>query len=502
MQETKKQLSRQVWEGLRVHKEYRLMKKALFAILLCMLLCCSCTTDTPDIADADTTVPDTVMTDDTADATDDTYPFPAEADYAGASYTVLACDENVPYTYFELPVEETGDAMNDAIYRRNRATEEYLNITLQLQTGALTEVTQGVVNAVAAGDDTYQLANIHIVEGGATLVSSGALLDLNTIDTLDLAAPWWNTSFASSLTIHRAGEARLYLASGDMIVPNARVIVMNKALFEAVHRDVAIYTEVREGKWTLDRLGTLTAGVLQDTDGNGTMDADDQYAFGDLDNAGVGTSFLHGSGMLLLEMGADGSFSYVFDNDRLLTMMEKLYTSLYQPYTAAKTATISTAEFGEGHVLFGSQVLLKLQVLREYDTDFGILPFPKFDEEQAQYYSSVWNGLLCVPITVSDPSFCGHVMEVLNATSCDTLSPAYYDTLLSSKFSRDPDSTAMLDLIFDGVVYDIGFCFDNWIGLYSLPAQMMLNGNLNLSSYAAANRNVYEAHYTDILGGN
>lgn len=476
------------------------MKKNLFTLLLCMLLCCSCTTetDTPDIAASDTTVPDTVET----DATDDTYPFPAEADYAGADYTVLACDENVPYTYFELPEEETGDVMNDAIYTRNRTTEEYLNITLQLHTGSLTEVTQGVVNAVAAGDDTYQLANIHIVEGGATLVSSGALLNLYTMDTLDLDAPWWNASFASTLTIRNGGEKRLYLASGDMIVPNARVIVMNKALFEAVHGDVSIYTEVREGKWTLDRLGTLTAEVLQDTDGNGTMDAKDQYAFGDLDNAGVGTSFLHGSEMLLLEMEPDGSFSYVFDNDRLLTMLEKLYTSLYQPYTAAKTANISTAEFGEGHVLFGSQVLLKLQVLREYDTDFGILPFPKFDETQTQYYSSVWNGLLCVPITVSDPSFCGHVMEVLNATSGDTLSPAYYDTLLSSKFSRDPDSTAMLDLIFDGVVYDIGFCFDNWIGLYSFPAQMMLKGDLNLSSYAAANRNVYAAHYADILGGN
>ena len=61
-------------------------------------------------------------------------------------------------------------------------------------------------------------------------------------------------------------------------------------------------------------------------------------------------------------------------------------------------------------------------------------------------------GLIGVPVSVSDPAFCGNVMEVLNAASADTISPAYYDTLLTSKFSRDEDSGAMLDLIFDGVI--------------------------------------------------
>lgn len=472
------------------------MKKCALPILFCAMLLCACGTNEP-VSDTstDTSVPDSESIMETTSET----PFPEAADYAGADYTVLACDENVPYTYFELPGEETGDAMNDAIYDRNRTTEEYLNITLHIHTGAYREVTQNLVNSVAAGDDSYQLANIHIVEGGATLVTGGDLLDLSTMEGLDLSAPWWNDSFVDSLTIHTSNGDKLYLASGDMIVPNARVIVVNKEMFQNIHGDVNLYTEVKDGNWTLDRLCTLSEGVMQDTNGDGVMDAEDRYAFGDLDNAGVGTSFLHGSGMYLLEMEQDGSLSYIFDNDKLLSMMETLYRSLYQPYTAQKTVNISTAEFGEGHVLFGSQVLLKLQVLRDYDTNFGILPFPKYDEEQSQYYSSVWNGLLCVPITVSDPAFCGHVMEVLNTSSGDTLSPAYYNTLLDSKFSRDPDSTAMLDLIFDGVIYDIGFCFDNWIGLYSFPAQMMLNGELNLASYAAKNRNVFATHYEEIL---
>ncbi len=473
------------------------MKKHILPLLLCLLLLTSC--GTGETAETGSPEAETENTQTTPAETEAETPFPDSADYGGKTYTVIACDENVPYTYFELPEEETGDAMHDAVYSRNRQTEEHLNIKLAIETGNLQDVTNGVINSVAAGDDAYQLANIHIVEGGANLVTGGNLLNLLTMDTLEFDNPWWNTSFTDSLTIRSGGENKLYLASGDMIVPNARVIVMNKEMFTSLHPDVAIYDEILDGKWTLDRMGELTKDVLFDTDGNGTMDASDRYPFGDLDNAGVGTSFLHGSGLSLLRVQEGGSLSFIYDDEKLLSMMEKLYESLYREYTASKTVNISTAEFGEGHVLFGSQVLLKLQVLRDYDTDFGILPFPKYDEAQKQYYSSVWNGLICVPVTVSDADFCGHVMEVLNAASVETISPAYYDTLLTSKFSRDEESSAMLDLIFDGVIYDIGFCFDNWIGLYSFPAQMMLRGDLNLASYAATNRNTFESHYKPIL---
>ncbi len=473
------------------------MKNHILPLLLCLLLLTSC--GTAETTETGSPEAETENTQTTPAETEAETPFPDSADYGGKTYTVIACDENVPYTYFELPEEENGDAMHDAVYDRNRQTEEHLNIKLAIETGNLQDVTNGVINSVAAGDDAYQLANIHIVEGGANLVTGGNLLNLLTMDTLEFDNPWWNASFTDSLTIRSDGENKLYLASGDMIVPNARVIVMNKEMFTSLHPDVAIYDEILDGKWTLDRMGELTKDVLFDTDGNGTMDASDRYPFGDLDNAGVGTSFLHGSGLSLLRVQEGGSLSFIYDDEKLLSMMEKLYESLYREYTASKTVNISTAEFGEGRVLFGSQVLLKLQVLRDYDTDFGILPFPKYDEAQKQYYSSVWNGLLGVPVTVSDADFCGHVMEVLNAASVETISPAYYDTLLTSKFSRDEESSAMLDLIFDGVIYDIGFCFDNWIGLYSFPAQMMLRGDLNLASYAATNRNTFESHYKPIL---
>ncbi len=481
------------------------MKRIISWIMLAaMLLLSAC--GAAEMTPQDTAAAPAAGTSDTTEAvtaeavtTEPEPAFPAAADYNGRVFTVIACDEGVPYTYFENPEETTGEGMNDAIYDRNRQTEEYLHIKIQLVTDNYKTVPTQIANSVAAADGAYDMGNIHIVDGAAPLVTGGSLLDLNTLSTVDFGKPYWNQSFTETLTIHKPDGNYLYLASGDMIVPNARVIVFNKEMMQELHRDTDLYEEVRKGKWTLDRLGALCADVIADLDGNGKYDAYDRYAFGDLGNTGLGTSFIHASGLLLAQVQETGSLEYCFDNARMLTLMEKLDTYLFREYNAKKTVNISTAEFGNGQVLFGSQVLLKLQVLREYDTDFGILPFPKFDETQKSYYSSVWNGLLCVPVSVNDAAFSGHVMEVLNAVSAEVLSPVYFKRLLESKFSQDAASGEMLELIFDSLVYDFGFCFDNRVNLFAFASQRLIAGDLNLASFAEANRNVYAAHYQQIL---
>ena len=173
----------------------------------------------------------------------------------------------------------------------------------------------------------------------------------------------------------------------------------------------------------------------------------------------------------------------------------KLHDYIYKDGNTA----ITNVEFGNGKVLFGSQVLLKLQILRDYDTDFGIIPFPKYDESQEKYQSSVWNGLVCVPVTAKDYSLSGAVLETMAYYSQSTLMPAYYDKLLDSKFVRDDESAAMLDLIFDGLVYDIGLCFDNFIGCYGAPGKLLNEGSTDLASFYAKNKSMYEEHYAELF---
>ena len=78
--------------------------------------------------------------------------FPEEANYEGRTFTVIACDEGVVYTYFEIPEETTGESMNDAIYDRNQQTESHLNIDLQRITAPYKVVSTLIANSAAAGD--------------------------------------------------------------------------------------------------------------------------------------------------------------------------------------------------------------------------------------------------------------------------------------------------------------------------------------------------------------
>ena len=95
--------------------------------------------------------------------------------------------------------------------------------------------------------------------------------------------------------------------------------------------------------------------------------------------------------------------------------------------------------------------------LRDMETDFGVLPYPKYDEAQSEYYSRVsyyWANI--VPITNAKLDMTGAILEALNCESANYVVPAYYEIALKTKYSRDEESAAMLDLIFENRVVDLG----------------------------------------------
>jgi hypothetical protein len=110
---------------------------------------------------------------------------------------------------------------------------------------------------------------------------------------------------------------------------------------------------------------------------------------------------------------------------------------------------------------------------RAYDVEFGILPFPKYDEVQSEYLSLSWNGFIMIPQT-ADPELAGAVNEALAAESYRLTVPAYYDILLNSKVARDVESTEMIDIIHKGAVYDFALNFGNWNSI-SLSISNLLN---------------------------
>ena len=100
------------------------------------------------------------------------------------------------------------------------------------------------------------------------------------------------------------------------------------------------------------------------------------------------------------------------------------------------------------------------------EDDYGILPYPKFDESQEKYMSGAMDNytVLGIPITVSDPEMASIITEALNAESYKQLFPAYYDTALKVKYMRDEESIEMLDIIMNGRNFDMCVLFSSDLG--------------------------------------
>ena len=90
------------------------------------------------------------------------------------------------------------------------------------------------------------------------------------------------------------------------------------------------------------------------------------------------------------------------------------------------------------------------------EEEYGILPLPKFNEEQTEYrsWAHVSASALSVPTTVGDKAeTVGGILEALAILSHKTVRPAYLKSVLKE---RAP-ATKVLELVLDSRVCDLAF---------------------------------------------
>jgi hypothetical protein len=117
------------------------------------------------------------------------------------------------------------------------------------------------------------------------------------------------------------------------------------------------------------------------------------------------------------------------------------------------------------------------------DTDFGVIPIPKWDETQENYKTYVNNisSTMIIPLNCPDPERLSAILEMIAVTSRMYVTPAYYDVALSGKFTRDEESAEMLEIIRRHRVYDFGMTYTT-IGLSDLFSSLVLKNSGDIIS--------------------
>ncbi len=257
-----------------------------------------------------------------------------------------------------------------------------------------------------------------------------------------------------------------------------------------------LYDLVKEGKWTIDAMKEMSEAVSNDVDGNGVYDADDIYSYMSYEET---DSFFYGSGLQWVKYEADGIPVLSVDTDRAVSVLDKVsvfFTSGHSYYTAKDSSEV----FTKGNGLFLHEVVSYVMALNGMEDDFGILSLPKYDETQDSYFSYMHRGATAssIPNNGNDPEMIGALIEALAIQSHMLLKPAFYDSALQRRCSRDEESSEMLDLIFVNRIYDFGYYA---VGqLNGIFGKLCFNSETTLASrYKAVNKVVTNtlAEYVD-----
>ncbi len=400
-------------------------------------------------------------------------------------------DSNAYSVNYMVSDGEGSNVLLDAVYRRNNILTEKYNVNFeQMQ---VTNLLVTVRSQVMAGIPEFDLI-VGSCKRLATLARENLLLDLSSVERFNMDAPYWDSNAAEQLKIGN----KLYFTNCDLNVQElAFVVYFNKQLIE--DKDLTSpYEYMDNDEWTIDNWANLVKAVSDDVNGDGNWTETDRY--GTLYENHNGRMFLYGAGVRITTNDATGRPK--------LTLMETdgkavdVYAKMKDVFSSPSSWSIDAMDSSDTHgfndkwdyarslfcqdlYLFHYEGTNIIHQFADMESEFGIVPFPKYDSNQKEYYSMYpYNcAMVGIPNVVENMERTTNIIEDMNYYSYLIVKPAWYDTLLSRRYARDEESEESLDIIRDGRVYDVATYYDFGNILASLLDKDVRTTNIG-STYA------------------
>jgi len=392
---------------------------------------------------------------------------PDDLDFEGRIFNIAYCDEFLR----DLNPEQSGEIMDDTVFYRNIAVEDRLKVDLGFVSMASDPnyYVSKITNGIRSGAQAFEAAYLRQWDSVSS-VTKGYYMDTTELPYLNLNKPWWADKYMQKMSID--GESAYFLV-GDYsasLLQYMSCMYFNKDLYENYMGDPnALYEIVMEGKWTLDEMNNQVAAIYEDKNGNGKKDAKDIVGL-NIDS-GSATDFLIGS--------AGNVFSYRDENglpvvdpmnastaERLIDTLDKIIylhnnnpgrnggfdglQNICEAFCADKSAfMVGTFSYTDW--------------MRDMEAPYGVIPCPKFDENDEEYLSMVHDAvkMLAVSTDCKDKEMAGAVLEALASEGYRTIAPQYYETVLKIKYARDEVTSQIIDIIHDGVITDFAYVYDD-----------------------------------------
>ena len=505
------------------------MKKTLALVLALLMLVptlASCSEQTSGEETTATDTPTAGVEETVPEETEEIDPF-EEVDFGGRDFRVLTSiyvnDSTNADKFIRGTGETNGEIVNDAVYARNLSVSELLGINFVFTEAdyGFDTVSTTLKNLALAGADEYDVLANDIYQL-AILASDGYLRNIYNSTVLDITKPYWYGDAMRDLQFIEGG---MYMLLGDYFtdcLASAHALFANESILNDNFGTTEYINDmVFGGTWTIDNMATICEAVARDTNGDGQMTEGDLFGYTCIGTWGSAIPALIATGVEYVERTDEG-ITYCYNNERSVKILEQLNRMFWNNGTLTNIADYSSAGlrqvFSNGQtVIMGYNRLGDLENLRDIEFGVGIIPYPKLDEAQENYVTSLHDstevGAILSTLPPSSDEFVHTCLEVLCRETNKQVIPQWYENALKVKYVDGQDDAKMIDLIHDTITSPFAVAYNTVLGGHMLANAFLTPLGSKLTDFVSnykkiekpANKvldKVYESFANNLLNGN
>jgi len=435
-----------------------------------------------------------------APETEPAYVYP-DVTYGGDEFAILNAADRYSMLYQLMPAELNGEALNDERFKLNQEVAERYQITLKETQVAYNDLQTYAQNEVLANTpvhDIFYLSPKQI----AALMNAGYMHNLLDVNKLNIDGDWWDQ------TLIEAGKLKdkyLYYLGGNYHLQGfegTTCIFFNKKMISDLGLE-SPYPLVRDGKWTMDKLYEYASKAANlNGDASFTYDAGGSSVYGIVTITNLMPAFIMGCDAYYVEKDEADMPVIGFTTEHFQNVCSKIaeLTGAEGIYKSKDEVALFMADRA---LMIGAEIKAAANEMRDMQSEFGMLPIPKYNEAQENYVTNMYwaSHMVSIPVTCKDVDRAAIVIDTLNYDAAEKLLPVYYDRV-SYKGLRDQDSIDMLEIIRSTRYYNWGLSYD-WLGSIE-PAvhnDFLLKGNGNIAALANSASKVVEKLIDKTMSG-
>lgn len=397
-----------------------------------------------------------------------------------------------------------GNLIKDATADRNKRVEERFNCKVDVvYTAGYTEMNTYVSKNVLSGADEFDLLCAHTASVGS-LVVKNLFMNWYDLPNVDFSKPWWPDDNSTELTY----DGKCIVAISDFSFSSiyySYVMFFNKNLANTY--DLGnLYELALNGDWTYDVFYEMIKDVYVDQDGDGKQSAGDFYGYSQIHGLAVG-QWLWAFDNPTTKKDEDGIPQIAIKTDKINNIVNTVYDLLYNTqgvyYDIQDGEPNGVQMFLDRKSIFTTYIINTAlgDGLRNFEDDYGILPVPKYNENQEKYFALPGgeHTSMVVPKTIKDTEFVGTIIEALSAESYKTVVPTFYEIALKTRYLRDSESKEVLDMVIDARTFEFGYMYGGFEGFGFVLENMMKSGSNNFESTYQKRYPTAKIHYKKVI---